>query len=97
MAVFQSVMEYYAMSDRILLVRFHGQPLDLSIIQGFAPTSASTEKSKWKMFYSDLKVAYGKCGRQDNAIVMRDMNVKDGSEQDPVKEIVGSNGLGERN
>ena len=43
-AVCQSVMGYHAMSDRILLVKIHGQPFNLSIIQVYAPTSASTEE-----------------------------------------------------
>ena len=32
------------MSDRILLVKIHGQPFDLSIIQMYAPTGDSTEQ-----------------------------------------------------
>ena len=72
------------MSDRILLVKIHGQPFDLSIIQVYAPTS-------------DLEDAYGKCGNQDIVIVMGDMNVNVASEQDPLKEIVGGHGFGERN
>ena len=43
-AVSQSVMGYHAMSDRTLLAKIHGQPFDLSIIQVYAPTSASTEE-----------------------------------------------------
>ena len=40
----QSVMGYHAMSERILLVKIHGQPFDLSIIRVYAPTSASTKE-----------------------------------------------------
>ena len=59
-ALSQSVMEYHAMSNRILLVKIHGQPFDLSIIQVYAPTSASTEE-EIEDLYSDLEDAYGKC------------------------------------
>ena len=44
-----------------------------------------------------MEDAYGKCGSQDNVIVMGDMNAIVGSEQDPPKEIVGGHGLGEHN
>ena len=51
----QSVMGYHAISDRILLVKIHGQPFDLSIIQVYAPTSASTEE-EMEYVYSDLEM-----------------------------------------
>ena len=86
-AVSQSAMGYHAMSDRILLVKIHGQSFDLSIIQVYAPTSASTEE-EIEDSYSDLEDACGKCGNQYIMIVMGDMNAKVGSEQDPLKEIV---------
>ena len=72
------------MSDKILLVKIHGQPFDLSIIQVYVPTSASTEEGI-DDFYSDLEDAYGKCGSQDIVIVIGDMNAKIESEQDPLK------------
>ena len=77
---------------RILLVKIHGQPFDLSIIQVYAPISASTEE-EIEDFYSALEEEYGKCGNQYIVIVMGDMNAKVGSEQDPLKEIVGGHGL----
>ena len=43
-AVSQTDMGYHAMSDRILLVKIHGKPFNLSIIQVYAPTSASPEE-----------------------------------------------------
>ena len=48
-------------------------------------------------FYSDLEDAYMKCGNQDIVIVMGDLNAKVGGEQNPLQEIVGKHGLGERN
>ena len=61
-----------------------------------APTSTSTGE-EIEDVYSDLEDAYGNCGNQDIVIVMGDMNAKVGSEQDPLKQIVGGHGLGERN
>ena len=55
--VSKSVLGYCALSDRILLVRIHGKPFNLSIIQVYAPTSASSEE-KIADFYSDLEDAH---------------------------------------
>ena len=93
--VSKSVLGYCALSDRILLVRIHGKPFNLSIIQVYAPTSASSEE-EIEEFYSDLEEAYKKCGNRDIVIVMGDLNAKVGGEQDPLQEIVGKHGLGER-
>ena len=68
---------------------------DLSIIQVYVPTSASTEE-EIEDFYRDLEDAYRKCGYQNIVIVMGDMNVKVGSEQDSLNYIVGGHGLGGR-
>ena len=77
-------------------MRIHGKPFNLSIIQVYAPTSASSEE-EIEDFYSDLEDAYKKCGNQDIVIVMGDLNANIGGEKDPLQEIVGKHGLGERN
>ena len=94
--VSMSVLGYCALSDRILLVRIHGMPFNLSIIQVFSPTSASSEE-EIEDFYSDLEDAHKKYGNQDIVIVMGELNAKVGGKQDPLQEIVGKHGLGERN
>ena len=75
--VSKSVLGYCALSDRILLVRIHGKPFNLSIIQVHAHTSASSEEEIGD-FYSDLEYAYKKCGNPDIVIVMGDLNAKVG-------------------
>ena len=67
--VSKSVLGHCDLSDRILLVRIHGKPFNLSIIQVYAPTSASSEEDI-EDFYGDLEDAYKKCGNQDIVIVM---------------------------
>ena len=53
--VSKSVLGYCALSDRILFVRIHGKPFNLSIIQVCALTSVSSERrlktstATWKM------------------------------------------------
>ncbi len=94
--VSKSVMGYYALSDRILLVKLFSKPFNVSIIQLYAPTSACSDDDI-EQFYDDLNKAYKHCGSQDVIVVMGDLNAKVGNEQDPMKEIVGPHGLGERN
>ena len=84
------------MLDRILLVKIHGQSFHPSIIKVYAPTIASTEE-EIEDLYSDLEDVYDKCGNKDIVIVMGNMIAKVGSEQDPLKTIVGCHGLGKRN
>ena len=55
--VSKSVLVYCALSDRILLVRIHGKPFNLSIIQVYALMIASSEEDI-EDFYSDLEDAY---------------------------------------
>ena len=77
--VSKSVLGHCALPDRILLVRFYGKPFKLSIIQVYAPTSASSEE-EIEDFYSDLEDAHKKCGNPDSVIVMGDLNAKVGGE-----------------
>ena len=66
------------------------------IVQVYAPTSTSPE-DKIKKFYDDLDAAYKMCGRQEMKIVMCDLNANVGTEQVPLREVVGRYGLGSRN
>ena len=72
------------------------KPFNLSIIQVYAPTSASSEE-EIEAFYNDLDDAYKQCGSQEMVVVMGDLYAKVGTEQDPQKVVVGQHGLGERN
>ncbi len=92
----KSIMGYNAISDRVLLVNLQCKPFNLSIIQVYAPTSSSSDEDI-DDFYSDLNCAYRQAGTQNMIVVMGDLNAKVGNEQDPLKEVVGPHGLGERN
>ena len=70
-------------------MKLFSKPFNLSIIQVYAPTSASSEEEI--AFYNDLDDAYKQCGSQELVVVMGDLNAKVGTEQDPQKVV------GERN
>lgn len=90
----KSVMGFWAISERIVLVKLKGQPFNLSIIQVYAPTSEHTDE-EIEAFYEDLEKARKQCKSQEIILIMGDMNVKVGKGREG--NIVGPHGLGTRN
>ncbi|GFR58942.1 migration and invasion-inhibitory protein [Elysia marginata] len=83
-------------SDSCSLMDIAGKPLDLNIIQVYAPTTCSSEEDIEK-FYEDLMLDTAKkqCKPQNPLIIMSDFNAKVGQEK--VEDIVGNHGLGIKN
>ena len=52
----KSLAGYQALSDRVVLVRLHAQPFNLSIIQSYAPTSTASD-AELEKFYLALDQA----------------------------------------
>ncbi|GFO04846.1 craniofacial development protein 2 [Plakobranchus ocellatus] len=92
--VTKAIKVYWALSDRVLLVKIAGKPVDLNIIQVYAPTAKSNDEDLDK-FYNELDTAKTQCKSQDPLIIMGDFNAKVGTEK--VDDIVGKHGLGNRN
>ncbi|GFS05752.1 craniofacial development protein 2-like [Elysia marginata] len=92
--VSEAVKGYWPVSDRVLLLKISGKPMDLNIIQVYAPTSTSSEE-EIKTFYEELKKAMSECTSQDPLIIMGDFNAKVGQHRN--EKAVGKNGLGIRN
>ena len=90
----KSLKGNWPVSDRVLLIKLEGKPLNINIIQVYAPTSASTDEDI-DVFYEDLEKAKNQCKSQDPIIIMGDFNAKVGSER--VDDVVGPFGLGEKN
>ena len=87
----KSMMGVHALSGRIRIVKIASKPFNLVIIQVYVP------EDKIEKFYDDLDAAYKMCGSQEIKIVMGDLNAKVGTEQNPLREVVGRCGLGSRN
>ncbi|GFN73976.1 RNA-directed DNA polymerase from mobile element jockey-like [Plakobranchus ocellatus] len=92
--VTKAIKGYWALSDRVLLVKIAGKPVDLNIIQVYAPTANSNDGDLDK-FYNELDTAKTQCKSQDPLIIMGNFNAKVGTEK--VDDIVGKHGLGIRN
>ena len=74
----KSVLGYWPISDRVLLVKFNAKPFIMNVIQVYAPTSYSTEEEA-DNFYEDLEKSIQACNSQENTIIMGDFNAKVGS------------------
>ncbi|XP_063594245.1 craniofacial development protein 2-like [Penaeus indicus] len=89
-----SMIRFWAISERVLLVKLKGHPFNLSIIQVYAPTSEHTEEEV-EAFYEEVEQAKKQCKSQDIVMIMGDLNAKVGKGREG--DTVGPHGLGERN
>ena len=90
----KSLKGYWPVSDRILLVKLEGKPMNINIIQVYAPTPASSDEDI-DAFYEELEQSKKQFKSQDPVVVMGDLNAKVRSGK--LDEIVGPHGLGDRN
>lgn len=92
--VVPSVINFLPYSDRAALMRIRAKPVDLNIIQVYAPTSDSTEQ-ELEQFYSDIRDLLRLTKNHEVTLIMGDFNAKLGKGK--FEDIVGPFGLGERN
>ena len=78
-------------NDRMISVRFQGKPLNITVIQVYAPTS-NAEEAEVKRFYEDLLELTPK---KDVLFIIGDWNAKVGSQETP--GVTGKFGLGMQN
>ena len=90
----KSVLGYWTLSERVLLVKLQGQPFNISIIVVYAPTSESTDEDI-DTFYENLGEVKSQCKSNEITIVMGDLNAKVGQGKDG--KTVGQHGIGKRN
>ena len=90
----KNVLGYNPISDKIITIRIQGHPVDVTIIQVYAPTTAVTE-DETKEFYGKLQEMLDRTAKKDVVLVLDDWNAKIGCEG--TAGITGKFGLGERN
>ena len=96
-AIVRSLIGYKPVNDRIITIRLLGQVKNITLIQVYAPTSASTEE-ELEEFYDALQKEIDSKENQDILVVSGDLNAKVGSKRHTEEDgIVGNVGLGERN
>ena len=78
----------------MISVRFQGKPFNITVIQGYAPTS-NAEEAEVEWFYEDLQDLSELTPKKDVLFIIGDWNAKVGSQETP--GVTGKFGLGMRN
>ena len=90
----KSVVGCWTVSERVMIVKFKCQPVNINIIQVYAPTSDAPDKDI-QLFYEDLNKASSTCKSPEVRIVMGDFNAKVGKHSE--SGVTGVYGLGNKN
>ena len=81
-------------NDRMISVRFQGDPFNITVIQVYAPTS-NAEEAEVERFYEDLQDLLELTPKKDILFIIGVWNAKVGSQETPA--VTGKFGLGIRN
>ena len=92
--IVRSLIGYWAISERVKMIKLQGKPFNISIIQIYAPTQ-DQEDEEIELFYDETQTAIKNVKTDDMLCVMGDLNAKVGKER--TTDITGRYGLGTRN
>ena len=81
-------------NDRMISVHFQGKPVNITVIQGYAPTS-NAEEAEVERFYEDLQDLLELTSRKDVLFIIGDWNAKVGSQE--TRGVTGKFHLGIQN
>lgn len=87
----KSILGCWTVSDRVMIVKLKGQPININLIQVYAPTSDAPGEDI-QSFYEDLNKAFSTCKSPEIHIVMGDFNAKVGNHSE--LRVTGIYGLG---
>ena len=90
-----SLLGYNPINDRILSIRIHAKPANITFIQVYAPTSTA-DATEIEKFYEILKKTTDTAKTRDVVVILGDFNAKIGKNEEE-NGNVSSFGLGERN
>ncbi|CAH8868299.1 unnamed protein product [Trichobilharzia szidati] len=92
----KALMQWEAISPRIMTARFNSKGRKMSVIQCYAPTN-NADLEKKEEFYRQLQATMDNIPVRDIKILMGDMNTKLGSDNTGRELIMGREALGEMN
>ena len=95
----KAVLGYQAINDRIITVKISSHPININVIQVYAPT-AEADEEEVEAFFGQLNRTINTLPRQEILIILGDMNAKIGKAttiEDHLKQIIGPFGLGTLN
>jgi len=90
----KTVLECNLKDNRMISVHFQGKPLNITVIQVYAPIS-NAEEAEVEQFYEDLQDFLELTSKKDVRFIMGDWNAKVGSHEIP--GVTGKFGLGVQN
>ena len=91
----KSIKGYNPMSPRVITIRLKAHPINLTIIQVYAPTPDASDENL-ESFYNTVQEALDKIPPRDLLVMMGDWNSKVGN-TDRKNSHIGIHGLGEQN
>ena len=89
-----AITAWWPVSDRIIYVKIQGSPININLIQVYAPTTGHDDEEV-EDFYQKLNKVREQAKSHEITIVMGDLNAKIGQGREG--DLVGNFGLGERN
>ena len=90
----KALTEWKAVNSRLLLARFKSAQCNLSVIVCYAPVNDAQDDMK-DDFYSKLQDVLDEIPQRDMKICIGDFNAKVGRNNDGVRNVMGSEGLGD--
>ena len=90
----KAIKGFWIVSDKAIILKLQGKPLDIGLIQIYAPT-ADKEEEEVEVFYETVKEAMKQLKSQGIEIVIGDFNSNVGSER--AENVLGPFGMGEKN
>ena len=91
----KSVIGYNPINERVMTLRLQGNPVNISVMQVYAPTSEAPE-SEIVEFYEMVQGVLDNIPKQDLLVVLGDWNAIIGKSFE-ASDVVGKHGLGTRN
>jgi exonuclease III len=95
-AMRKSLIEWTAVSERIITARLNTRLRKLTIIQCYATTNVATNEEK-EAFCGLLETTLQHVKQSDIVILMGDLNAKIGEDNLDLKSVMGRHGMGARN
>ena len=78
--VWKAVLGCSLKNDRMISVHFQGKPLNITVVQAYAPT-INTEEAEVEWFYEDLQDLLEVTPKKDVLFIIGDWNAKGGSQE----------------